>query len=151
VRDLLDHEEDQSFGIVPIFFSGKETHVFILRHLSGYWGFPKGHPNPGETELDTAKRELFEETGLYVDKVLSEKMLQEAYSFRVEGKTIHKTVSYFIATVTATATVIDMKEAREGKWVDINEAPMHLTFKEAQRICRETCQVLRGTKHEAGN
>lgn len=148
---LPDHEEDQSFGIVPVYQNGKETHVFILRHLSGYWGFPKGHPNPGETPLETAKRELFEETQLNVDQVLSDKMLQESYSFRIDGKTIHKTVSYFIASVTSTHTVIDSKEAREGKWVDINEAPMHLTFKEAQRICRESCQILRGGSHEASN
>ena len=151
MKGLQDHEEDQSFGIVPIYYSGKETLVFILRHLSGYWGFPKGHPNPGETELETAKRELFEETQLSVDTVLSDKLLQEKYSFRVEGKTIHKTVSYFIATVTCLDTVIDTKEAREGKWVDINEAPRYLTFKEAQRICRETCQILRGMSHEASN
>ncbi len=145
---MQDHEEDASFGIVPVYFSGKETLVFILRHLSGYWGFPKGHPEANETELDTAKRELFEETHLQVDKVLSDKLLQEKYSFRVDGKTIHKTVSYFIASVTAMDTVIDTKEAREGKWVDINEAPMHLTFKEAQRICRESCQFLRGNGYE---
>ncbi len=148
MRDLQDHEEDASFGIVPVYFSGKETLVFILRHLSGYWGFPKGHPEANETELDTAKRELFEETHLQVDKVLSDKLLQEKYSFRVDGKTIHKTVSYFIASVTAMDTVIDTKEAREGKWVDINEAPMHLTFKEAQRICRESCQFLRVNGYE---
>jgi bis(5'-nucleosidyl)-tetraphosphatase len=148
VEDLHGHEEDASFGIVPVFYSGKEILVFILRHLSGYWGFPKGHPNPGETELETAKRELYEETQLEVDKLISDKLLQEKYSFRVEGKTIHKTVSYFIATVTSTHTVIDTTEAREGKWVDINEAPMHLTFKEAQRICRESCQILRGISNE---
>ncbi len=141
---LKDHEEDQSFGIVPVYRQGKEVLVFLLRHLSGYWGFPKGHPNEGETPLDTAKRELFEETGLYIDEVLSDKLLQEKYSFRVEGKTIHKTVQYFIASVTSQEVVIDLKEAREGKWVDINAAPMHLTFKEAQRICRESCQILGG-------
>jgi 8-oxo-dGTP pyrophosphatase MutT (NUDIX family) len=147
VEGLQDHEEDKSFGIVPIFFSGKETLVFILRHLSGYWGFPKGHPNPKESELETAKRELFEESQLEVDRVLSEKMLVEKYSFRVDGKTIHKTVGYYIALVKSMDTVIDTKEAREGKWVDINEAPMHLTFKEAQRICRESCQILRDINH----
>src|SRR3989338_8242137 len=142
---LKGHEQDQSFGIVPVYKQGKEILVFILRHLSGYWGFPKGHPNEGETPLETATRELFEESGLHVDQVLSTKMLQEKYSFRVEGKTIHKTVQYFIASVTVKdEVVIDMKEAREGKWVDINAAPMHLTFKEAQRICRESCQILSG-------
>ena len=142
--ELEGHEQDQSFGIIPVYKQGKETLVFLLRHLSGYWGFPKGHPNPGETPLQTATRELFEETGLHVKEVLSEKMLGEKYSFRVEGKTIHKTVQYFIASVFSQEVVIDRKEAREGRWVDINAAPMYLTFKEAQRICREACQALSG-------
>ena len=143
MENLPGHELDQSFGIVPIYRNGKEILVFILRHLSGYWGFPKGHPNPGETPLETATRELFEETQLHVEKLLSEdERLQETYSFRVEGKTIRKTVQYFIASVKTQDFVIDTKEAREGKWVDINAAPKYLTFKEAQRICRESCQIL---------
>src|SRR5215475_101803 len=33
------------------------------------WGLPGGHINPGECPHDAARRELFEETGLWVDRL----------------------------------------------------------------------------------
>ena len=44
--------------------------VLLLRHSSvssrggGHWDFPKGHIDDGETEIQTALRELEEETGI---------------------------------------------------------------------------------------
>ena len=32
--------------------------------LQGHWDFPKGHVDKGETEIETATRELEEETGI---------------------------------------------------------------------------------------
>jgi bis(5'-nucleosidyl)-tetraphosphatase len=40
----------------------------LLRHPTR-WDIPKGHCDPGETELETAWRELSEETGLGPDQV----------------------------------------------------------------------------------
>lgn len=43
------------------------TEILLVRHLkSGHWSFPKGHMEAGETEEDTARREIKEETGLDV-------------------------------------------------------------------------------------
>ena len=36
----------------------------MIKNLSGHIGFPKGHAENHESELDTAQREVFEETGL---------------------------------------------------------------------------------------
>ena len=57
---------DKSCGVV-LFNSGK---VLLLRHSSissregGHWDFPKGHIDGDETEIQTALRELEEETGI---------------------------------------------------------------------------------------
>ncbi|HIU30213.1 MAG TPA: NUDIX domain-containing protein, partial [Candidatus Egerieisoma faecipullorum] len=36
----------------------------LIKNLSGHIGFPKGHSENGESEQETAQREVYEETGL---------------------------------------------------------------------------------------
>ena len=44
-----------------------ETQLLLLKHrCGGHWSFPKGHMEAGETEMETALREIREETGLRV-------------------------------------------------------------------------------------
>lgn len=38
----------------------------VLQHTAGHWSFPKGHIEEGETETETAQREILEESGLQV-------------------------------------------------------------------------------------
>ena len=39
--------------------------LFLLLHyVSGHWDFVKGHKEKDETDLETLKRETFEETGI---------------------------------------------------------------------------------------
>jgi len=38
--------------------------VLVLHHQDGAWVFPKGHPEPGETLLEAALREVEEEAGV---------------------------------------------------------------------------------------
>jgi 8-oxo-dGTP pyrophosphatase MutT (NUDIX family) len=52
-----------SAGIIPVRRFGSEMRFLLLRCFS-YWDFPKGETEPGEDPLDTARREVAEETGL---------------------------------------------------------------------------------------
>ncbi|MFB1489676.1 MULTISPECIES: bis(5'-nucleosyl)-tetraphosphatase [unclassified Thiocapsa] len=52
-----------SAGVVPVRRFGLEMRFLILRCFS-YWDFPKGETKHGEDPLDTARREVTEETGL---------------------------------------------------------------------------------------
>ena len=54
----------KSCGVIPFRWNGDEKEYLILLQKSDCWSFPKGHMEAGETEEQTALRELFEETGL---------------------------------------------------------------------------------------
>lgn len=72
-------------GIVYRKFHGN-TEILLIKHIkSGYWSFPKGHVENSETEEETAKREIKEETGIdvYIDSGFRETV---TYSPRKDAK-----------------------------------------------------------------
>lgn len=44
--------------------NGEKEYLIVFEQFSQCWSLPKGHMEAGETEAETALRELFEETGL---------------------------------------------------------------------------------------
>ena len=56
--------EEHSCGVILYTDkNGKREYVLIMEP-SGTYGFPKGHIRKGETELECALRECYEETGI---------------------------------------------------------------------------------------
>ena len=70
---------------------GAPQYVLVL---GSDWGFPKGHMEAGETELETALREVWEETG--VDALL-DPAFRETEEYELPGKGVRKQVVYFLA------------------------------------------------------
>ena len=62
-RDLDKHLEHCAGAVVYTREAG-EPRYLILQSVSGHHGFPKGHMEAGETEAETALREIREETGI---------------------------------------------------------------------------------------
>lgn len=55
----------KSCGVIPYREKdGIREYLIVYEHFSQCWSLPKGHMEAGETEVQTALRELFEETGL---------------------------------------------------------------------------------------
>ena len=62
------------------------TEILLIKHInSGHWSFPKGHVERGETEVQTAHREILEETN--IDTIFSKKRYSQNSSvFYSKGK-----------------------------------------------------------------
>lgn len=54
----------KSCGVIPYREQAGQREYLLLLQTGMSWSFPKGHMEPGETEEETALRELYEETNL---------------------------------------------------------------------------------------
>jgi bis(5'-nucleosidyl)-tetraphosphatase len=107
-------KQEKSCGAVVFHQTDKEIEYLLLRHRNGnHWGFPKGHVEAGETENETALREIYEEAGLRV-------RLLEGFRQTVEYAPYEnswKQVVYFIGEAEEPKFVCQWEEVQECRWV----------------------------------
>lgn len=59
-------KREKSCGVVIYTRVNNEIKFLLIQSLAGIYGFPKGHVEGNETEIETALREVYEETHLRV-------------------------------------------------------------------------------------
>lgn len=134
--------EEESFGIIPLKQEDGAWQILLILHQGGrHWAFPKGHGNPGETPIESAIRELKEETGLDIDRLLQQEPLTERYQFRRKREIVVKTVHYFPAVVQGDLKLQE-EEIRDAKWVPLNDSANQMTFREAKEMCNKMVNLL---------
>jgi 8-oxo-dGTP pyrophosphatase MutT (NUDIX family) len=85
-----------------------KKYLLVYGKKSQKWGFPKGHMEKGESEEETARRELFEETGICLNQPLNSKI-----RFR---NNIYFTVSVYSVDLLAPTTIQDTNEIECIQW-----------------------------------
>jgi 8-oxo-dGTP pyrophosphatase MutT (NUDIX family) len=86
---------------------------------------PKGHIDPGETTLQAAEREVLEETGIVAEPVCE---LGEArYWYRRDGRTIPKSVSFYLFSYLSGDTSEHDDEVEEARWIGLADAQRELS------------------------
>jgi 8-oxo-dGTP pyrophosphatase MutT (NUDIX family) len=131
--------KDQSFGIIPVRMQDGRALYLLVQHHAGHWAFPKGHAEDSESDLDAARRELHEETGVADITVLDDAAFSESYFFKRNGLTVAKTVRYFLGLVKAKhpRVRIQAAEIKAYQWADFDAAMTLLTFSESKRLLSE--------------
>jgi 8-oxo-dGTP pyrophosphatase MutT (NUDIX family) len=77
-----------------------KTYFLILRSAKhGGWGPPKGHADEHETEVETATRELYEETGVRRPDFAPGFRESIAYNVEKKGKLRSKEVVFFLCKI----------------------------------------------------
>lgn len=125
--------KERSCGAVVWRKRGGRRHYLIIQNRSGHNGFPKGHMEYGESESQTALREIKEETSL--DVVLDTSFRAE-YRYLVDGY-IHKSALYFLASYTD-GSFRPQKGEVYGIWLlPYEEALEQLDYEQDRRILRQ--------------
>ncbi|MCH7828818.1 NUDIX domain-containing protein [Patescibacteria group bacterium] len=145
--------KEQSAGAVIFRIENKEPRYLLLHYPTGartkkeYWDFPKGHLEKGETEKQAALREVAEETGLRDVFFVPGFKQRIQYYFRIEGKTIFKTVVFFLAFTKKKKVKISF-EHKGFIWLPFEEAMKKLKFTNARRILTRVHHFLKKQKQD---
>lgn len=107
--------------------------VLLIKSMKGHWSFPKGHMESNETEVETAHREILEETNLIVN-LDQDKRIVINYS-PYPGVT--KDVVYFYATFLKGELKRQIEEVEEIGWYSIDEALDLITFETERNVLKK--------------
>ena len=137
-------DEKSCGAIVYTYEKGVRKYV-IIRGTGIYkefCGFPKGHMEPGETETETALREVKEETGLDVNILDGFKTMDEHFLAREGRPNDKKTNVYFFAEYRDQEVKAQKSEVSEVVLMDYNEAMQSLQYEESRRELTEAEEYL---------
>ena len=113
-------EKEKSCGCIII----ENNKVLLIQQTKGHWGFPKGHVEISETEIETAMREVKEETNLDVE-------INENKRYTIEyitDKGTLKQVVLFIAKKINGDERCQESEIKSMKWMTFEDAIKTITY-----------------------
>ena len=134
-------EKISSMAIV-IGKSKNKNKVLILNN-EGEWVFPKGHVENDETYLQTAIRELKEESNVCVSEDDSLGQIDE-FKFYFDKEKAIKVIKVFLFKIDYLPLItINKKEGFiSGKWIKIEEAIKKLSHDDARESLKKAMVVL---------
>lgn len=111
-------KREKSCGAVIYRRKSGRLYYLLLKHRSGnHWSLAKGHVEAGETDEQTARREVFEETGLVVRPKIGFSH-SITYSPRPGVK---KDVIYFVAKAHRKKLLLQDEEIIHGVWLELED------------------------------
>jgi 8-oxo-dGTP diphosphatase len=88
-------------------------------------GLPKGHLDGDETEVEAARREVREETGVEAEPI--EKLGEINYTYERRGRPIDKRVAFYLFEYRSGELAHD-HEIEQVRWMPLEQAVQSLTY-----------------------
>ncbi len=126
-------KHEKSCGVIIV----NEDKVLLIKTTNNDWGFPKGHTENSESEIDTALREVKEETNLDVEIIKNKKYL---ISYNPK-ENVYKEVVYFIGIIKNHNEInLQPEEILEYQWVPMAKVSDFLSFSNIKELYKEALQ-----------
>lgn len=131
-------------GVVMRNNRGNFEVILCERSSEDLVALPKGKPNEGESEPETALREVKEETGITV-KIIK-KIKEIFYSFRSSESKINKRVSFFLMEHAGGNILEHDDEFDKVYWEQIDSALRKLTFQGEKDVLEEAIKLVKNSR-----
>lgn len=115
--------------------------LLIKSSGTGFWQFPKGHIEKGQTTQEAALREVREEGG--VEAEVLAKVGQSKYVYLTKAKEkVTKVVMIFLMKYLSGDPKDHDSEVSEAKWVESTEALKLLTFTQDRALLKKALMMI---------
>ena len=135
--NLGTFKREKSCGAVV--YNLKKHSFLIIKMLNGNWGFPKGHTEDQETDIQTAIREVTEETGINIEILDGFKKSIKYIPF----PKVLKEVIFFIGITEEEKVTIDRDEIEDYMWCSYEEALKMITYKLQRDVMESSLQFIK--------
>ena len=139
-----DKETNKKVHLVQFYFHKTLENVnyyLIIRSNNGDFGFPKGHMEIGESETETATRELLEETNTKAE-IIEGFRRQIEYPMPKQTDVIKQAV-YFLGRCTSDSIKPQESEVAEAVFLPYSDALAALTFDDTKAILKSTEEFIK--------
>lgn len=126
--------KEKACGAVIYKYEEDELKFLLIKQTNDVWGFSKGHVEENEEEIETALREIKEETNLDVE-INSE--YRNSIEYIIDGKNILKQVVYFLATPKTTDVKKQESEIVDIKWLNFEDSLNTLTYDNVKEVLKD--------------
>lgn len=129
----MNLKKEKSCGCIII----KNKKVLLVYEKNrNFWGFPKGHMEEGENEIETARREVKEEVGLDVEIDINKRY---SLNYIIKDE-IDKTTVLYLAVPKSEDLRMQESEIEDVKWCDFDEALNTLTFENSKEMFKKVIE-----------
>ena len=135
--NLGKFKQEKSCGAVV--YNPKRHSFLIIKMLNGNWGFPKGHTEDQETDIQTAIREVTEETGINIEILDGFKKSIKYIPF----PEVLKKVIFFIGITEEEKVTIDKDEIEDYMWCSYEEALKMITYKPQRDVMESSLKYIK--------
>ena len=123
-------KKEKSCGALVYKYENNEFYFLLVKHNAGHYSFPKGHMEKGETEEETAIREVKEETNIDIEII---KGFKEKITYRPKEDTV-KDVIFFLAKPLTENIKPQEEEIEIAIWCDKKKAKNMITYDDDRKV-----------------